>query len=170
MMRILQRCGLVALVLAGCVGCDQLSKSLAREYLAGTGIHSYLGDVFRLEFALNQGAFLSLGDPLSPAARYDSFTIAVSALVIALLAWALLSGHLGWLQRVALACVGGAGLSNVIDRIRFDGAVTDFLNFGLGPIRTGIFNVADAILMVGVIVLLKTWSPKLPAPPTRHED
>ena len=162
MMRILQRCALVALVLAGCVGCDQLSKSLAREYLAGTGIHSYLGDLFRLEYALNPGAFLSLGASLSPAARYDSFTIAVSALVIALLAWALLSRQLGSVQRVALACVGGAGLSNVIDRIRFDGAVTDFLNFGLGPIRTGIFNVADAILMVGVIVLLKTWSPRLP--------
>jgi signal peptidase II len=169
-MRILTRCGLVALVLVGCVGCDQITKSLAREYLAGTGLHSYLGDLFRLEYALNPGAFLSLGASLSPAARYDSFTIAVSALVVALLAWAVLSQRLGTLQRVAAAAVGAAGLSNVIDRLRFDGAVTDFLNFGLGSIRTGIFNVADAILMVSVIVLLKTWSPKLPAPPTRHED
>jgi signal peptidase II len=161
-MRILTRIGLVALVLVGCVGCDQITKSLAREYLAGTGIHSYFGDLFRFEYALNPGAFLSLGASLSPAVRYDSFTIAVSALVVALIAWALFAQRLGTLQRVALACVGGAGLSNVIDRVRFDGAVTDFLNFGLGPIRTGIFNVADAILMVGMIVLLKTWSPKLP--------
>jgi signal peptidase II len=168
-MRALRRCGVVTLVLIGVVGCDQICKSLAREYLAGTGIHSYLGDFFRLEYALNPGAFLSLGASLSPAARYDSFTIAVSALVVALLAWAVLSQRLALLPRVALAAVGGAGLSNVIDRIRFAGAVTDFLNFGLGPIRTGIFNVADAILLVGVIVLLKTWSPKLPQA-DRHED
>ena len=34
------------------------------------------------------------------------------------------------------------------------GAVTDSLNVGLGSLRTGIFNVADAILMLGVAVLL----------------
>jgi signal peptidase II len=138
-MRILTRMGVVALVLAGCVGCDQISKGLAREYLAGTGIHSYLGDLVRLEYAQNPGAFLSLGASLSPAARYDGFTLAASTLLVALLAWAVLS-----------------------HRLRFDGVVTDFLNLGVGPIRTGIFNVADAILMVGVIVLLKSWSPKLP--------
>jgi|HubBroStandDraft_5_1064220.scaffolds.fasta_scaffold78150_1 signal peptidase II len=161
-MRILTRMGVVALVLAGCVGCDQISKGLAREYLAGTGIHSYLGDLVRLEYAQNPGAFLSLGASLSPAARYDGFTLAASTLLVALLAWAVLSQRLGLLQRVALAAVGAAGTSNVIDRLRFDGVVTDFLNLGVGPIRTGIFNVADAILMVGVIVLLKSWSPKLP--------
>jgi lipoprotein signal peptidase len=32
--------------------------------------------------------------------------------------------------------------------------VTDSLNVGLGSLRTGIFNVADAILMLGVAVLL----------------
>ena len=39
-------------------------------------------------------------------------------------------------------------LSNLIDRIAV-GSVIDFLNVGIGPLRTGIFNVADVAIMAG---------------------
>jgi signal peptidase II len=162
-MRALSRSLLIALILVGCVGCDQISKAAAREYLSGTGVHSYLGDTFRLEFAQNPGAFLSLGASLPPALRYDGFTIAVGVFVAALLGWALLSRRLRWGERIALTAIGAGGLGNLIDRIRFEGVVTDFLNLGIGSLRTGIFNIADAILMLGVIALVIGWSPK-------HED
>jgi signal peptidase II len=155
-MRASARCALVGLVLCGCVGCDQIAKSAARYYLPGTGIHSFLSDTFRLEYAQNPGAFLSLGESLSPAVRYDSFIIGVGLFVLGLLIWAVASSRLTRLQRVALAAIGAGGISNVIDRVRFDGVVTDFLNLGLGSLRTGIFNVADAILMLGVVVLLSS--------------
>jgi signal peptidase II len=36
--------------------------------------------------------------------------------------------------------------------------VIDFMNVGIGPLRTGIFNVADMAIMLGVgIVMLDTW-------------
>jgi signal peptidase II len=162
-MRALSRSLLVALVLGGCVGCDQISKVAAREYLPGTGVHAYLGDTFRLEFAQNPGAFLSLGASLPPAIRYDGFTLAVGVFVAALLAWALFSKRLQWRERMALTAIGAGGLGNLIDRLRFDGVVTDFLNVGVGSLRTGIFNVADAILMLGMFVLVIGWS-------RRHED
>jgi signal peptidase II len=38
---------------------------------------------------------------------------------------------------LALLLAGGFG--NLIDRVLHDGSVTDFLNVGIGPIRTGIF-------------------------------
>jgi signal peptidase II len=148
------RCMLVALVLVGCVGCDQIAKSAAREYLAGTGVHSYLSDTVRLEYAQNPGAFLSIGESLSPAVRYNALVIGVGLFVVALLAWAVVASRLTWLQRVAIAAIGAGGAGNLIDRLRFDGVVTDFLNVGLGPLRTGIFNLADSILMLGVLVLL----------------
>ncbi|HEX3836064.1 MAG TPA: signal peptidase II [Steroidobacteraceae bacterium] len=154
MTRFLTRCAVVALVLGACVGCDQIAKSAAREYLPGTGVHSYLADTLRLEYAQNPGAFLNLGATLSPAVRYDSLIIGVGVFVLALLLWAVAAARLTWLQRLALAAVGAGGLGNLIDRIRFDGAVTDFLNLGLGPLRTGIFNVADAILTLGAVLLL----------------
>ena len=45
------------------------------------------------------------------------------------------------------------GLSNLVDRIAM-GSVIDFLNIGIGPIRTGIFNVADVAIMAGIALLL----------------
>lgn len=157
-MRTVSRSLLVVLLLVGCVGCDQLSKSAARAYLPGNGVHSYLGDTFRLEFAQNPGAFLSLGQSLPPAIRYDSFTIAVAVFVAGLLGWALLSSRLRWRERLAITAIGAGGLGNLIDRLRFHGAVTDFLNLGLGSLRTGIFNLADATLMLGLFVLVMVWN------------
>ena len=159
----LARCTLVALVLIGCVGCDQVSKTAARLYLPGTGIHSYFGDTFRFQYAQNPGAFLSLGDSLPSAVRYEGFIVGVGMAVAALLAWAGLSTRLEWRQRIAIALIGAGGAGNLIDRIRFEGAVTDFLNLGIGSLRTGIFNVADAILMCGVIALLVGWNRHRPS-------
>ena len=37
------------------------------------------------------------------------------------------------------------------------GAVTDFVSLGFGPLRTGIFNVADVAVIAGVcLVVLST--------------
>ncbi len=155
-MRMISRSALVMLVLICCVGCDQVSKVAAREYLPGTGIHSYLGDTFRLVYAENPGAFLSVGASLPAAVRYSAFTISVGAFVAALLAWAIFSPRLAWLQRMAIAAIGAGGAANLIDRIRYDGAVTDFLNLGIGSLRTGIFNIADVIVMLGLAGLLLT--------------
>jgi signal peptidase II len=154
------RCALVALVLFGCVGCDQISKTVAREYLPGTGVHSFLSDTFRLEYAQNPGAFLSLGESLSPTMRYGAFIVGVGVFVLGLLLWAMVASRLTWLQRLALTAIGAGGGSNLIDRVRFDGSVTDFLNLGVGSLRTGIFNVADAILMLGGVVLLLSFRAK----------
>ncbi|MCP4150905.1 MAG: hypothetical protein GY757_24375, partial [bacterium] len=35
-----------------------------------------------------------------------------------------------------------------------NGFVVDFINLGIGNIRTGIFNIADVFLMIGAGVLL----------------
>jgi signal peptidase II len=52
-------------------------------------------------------------------------------------------------MRIALAMQVGGALGNLIDRIRF-GPVTDFIAVGTFPV----FNVADASITVGVIILL----------------
>ena len=41
------------------------------------------------------------------------------------------------------------GGSNFFDRAVNNGAVIDFMNVGLGPLRTGVFNVADMAIMFG---------------------
>jgi signal peptidase II len=57
----------------------------------------------------------------------------------------------------------GGGTGNLIDR-HLTGSVTDFLNVGMGPIRTGIFNMADVSILVGIGLLIfkeairRAWS------------
>jgi len=47
------------------------------------------------------------------------------------------------------------GTSNLIDRV-LHGSVIDFMNVGIGSVRTGIFNVADMALMLGLAVYFVT--------------
>lgn len=64
----------------------------------------------------------------------------------------------GWPTRALLgvALLVGGGVSNLLDRI-IHGTVIDFMNVGIGPLRTGIFDVADMAIMLGVgIVMLET--------------
>jgi signal peptidase II len=57
------------------------------------------------------------------------------------------------LKRFGFAMIAGGALGNLIDRIR-DGAVTDFIRWHWHEHRWPIFNVADAALLVGVVLLL----------------
>lgn len=55
---------------------------------------------------------------------------------------------------VAWSLVLSGGLGNLVDRIMNDGRVIDFMNIGIGGFRTGIFNVADVCITVGVVLLV----------------
>jgi signal peptidase II len=55
---------------------------------------------------------------------------------------------------VALSLFLGGGLGNLIDRIFNDGRVVDFVNIGIGSLRTGVFNVADVALMTGLAIIV----------------
>jgi signal peptidase II len=49
--------------------------------------------------------------------------------------------------------------------------VTDFLNVGIGPLRTGIFNLADMAIMAGALLLILKWkSPPLQFPPSTSAE
>ena len=52
----------------------------------------------------------------------------------------------------------------LIDRLTTGGWVVDFLNVGVGPLRTGIFNVADVAIMAGVVLLLVQGTRKSGSP------
>ena len=53
----------------------------------------------------------------------------------------------------ALVLVISGGFSNLLSRILNDGHVIDFMNVGIGWLRTGTFNFADMAIMTGVITL-----------------
>ena len=61
--------------------------------------------------------------------------------------------NLGAAHTIALSLFLAGGFSNWFDRLN-DGRVIDFLNVGIGGLRTGIFNVADVAIMVGAALFL----------------
>ncbi len=54
----------------------------------------------------------------------------------------------------AASLIFSGGVSNLIDRFAHNGYVIDFLNLGVGSLRTGIFNVADIAIALGALLLL----------------
>jgi signal peptidase II len=79
-------------------------------------------------------------------------------MLLALLAYALFVRAARATFIFALALVLAGGSSNLIDRFANDGYVVDFINLGVGPIRTGIFNVADVAITAGILLLLfQSW-------------
>ena len=139
-------------LLLSTIGCDRVTKHIAATTLAGSPARSYFGGIFRLEYAENSGAFLSLGATLPDWARTGLLIFAAAAGLIAV---AVASIKFRWdglpLAGAMLFVAGGA--SNLIDRIA-RGSVVDFMNVGLGSLRTGIFNVADIALMLGVALMV----------------
>lgn len=149
------RTSLRLVLLAGVVstiGCDRLTKHVASTTLPEGQVHSYLADTVRLVYVENPGGFLSLGADLPVAWRMALFTIVAGSILIGTAVAAARWRLRGWpLLGVSLLVAGGA--SNWIDRV-VRGSVVDFLNVGVGPLRTGVFNVADIAIMLGAAVLV----------------
>jgi signal peptidase II len=140
--------------IAATIGCDRATKHIAATTLAGGATRSFLGDTVRLEYAENPGGFLSLGASLPPAFRTGLFTMGTGLALLTVVAAAIRFRWSGWpLFGLAVFVAGGA--SNWVDRVA-RGSVVDFITIGLGPLRTGIFNVADVDIMLGVAIVVCT--------------
>jgi signal peptidase II len=134
------------------IGCDRVTKHIASEVLAGGEVRTYLADTIRLEYAENTGGFLGLGANLPGAWRTSLFTVATGLVLTMMAVLALRSRWNAWLLTGACLVLAG-GASNWIDRV-VRGSVIDFMNVGVGPLRTGIFNVADVAIMIGVACMV----------------
>jgi signal peptidase II len=145
---------LIVAIVAGVLLVDLVSKELAARHLPGTGTLHYWGDTIRIGYVENTGVFLSLGHSLSPELRFWLFVVGVAAVLATLLVLTLVDGRFHFPEIVAVASIVGGGIGNLVDRIQLDGSVRDFLNVGIGPLRTGIFNVADMAITFGGIALL----------------
>jgi signal peptidase II len=148
------RLALALALLTCCVGCDQATKRIAAETLSGKPPQSYFSNIFRLEYALNPGGFLSLGANLAPQLRFWVFTSFNVAILVGAVGVLAMRWTMDLVKFVAVVLFVAGGFGNLIDRVLQDGLVTDFVNIGIGPVRTGIFNVADVALTVGVLTLL----------------
>ena len=148
-----KRIALVLTVIAANIILDQVTKEIARQQLQGEPVRSYLNDTLRILYVENTGAFLSLGAGLAEGPRYWILTILPVIVLLVLLVYTLRSTTLNTWQIIAYSFILGGGISNIYDRILY-GGVVDFMNMGLGTLRTGIFNFADVSIMTGLFMIL----------------
>ncbi len=143
---------IIVTVLLSNIGCDQITKNIAREHIASNeriSISSYL----TLTKVQNSGAFLSLGDDLPNIFRILLLIIIPMIFLIGTLFFILKKRDLTLNYALPIAFIIGGGFGNLYDRI-YHGSVTDFLHMNFQIFQTGIFNTADVSIMAGVFWLL----------------
>lgn len=135
------------------IGCDQLSKNAVRKNIAYQEHIQLINDNFILTKVENKGAMLGFGSELSPILKII-FLQGLPIIILLVLLFRILQKPKmnKWLV-FAFACVIGGGIGNLIDRIAH-GQVTDFFHINLGFIKTGIFNMADVSVTMGVLMIL----------------
>jgi signal peptidase II len=147
---------LLAALCALSVGVDQFTKSLALKHVTQQPV-DFLGGSLRLQLAMNSGAFLGLAGELPETARFWLLTV-LNALFLGVVAGILVvRWNMSPARFFAGSMILSGGMGNLIDRIAQNGQVTDFLNVGVGTLRTGIFNVADMAITLGVCLVACLW-------------
>jgi len=144
---------LLLLVLLGNYAADRVTKLLAIRFLQGEAPIGFFGRLMVLQYAENDGAFLGLGGTFPLSLKLALFIAIPLAACAAGLFWAFRPSTKTSLAICAVSIIAG-GLGNLQDRITNGFRVVDFLNFGIGPLRTGILNVADLSVTFGAIALL----------------
>lgn len=161
-MSIKSRLKIILITLIISVGLDQLTKYLATEHLMERlGGYSWMNGFFRLIYAENEGAFLSLGSDTTGWVKYVGLYIFPVVLLVGLFWYLLKNQSLTNSQILALSLVLGGGVSNIFDRLMY-GKVVDFMIMGFEKLKTGVFNIADVAIMAGLFLLIFSRKKEMP--------
>lgn len=135
------------------IGCDQVSKGMARRELGSDEVVEVVKNHVTLMRTENRGAFLSLGFSL-PGFWHDLLLLYLPLLVLIAGGFYVLRhrNQSAWFLTGAGFMIGG-GAGNLADRFLY-GSVTDFLHLQAGSLQTGIFNMADVSIMTGLAMIL----------------
>ncbi len=154
---------LILLVFFPLIGCDRYTKEQAVSLLKGQEPLSFLNGFFSLTYHENIGAMLSLGADLPDNFRFIVFTFLVGLVLVGGLIYVLLKPMDKYSFTVGLLILAG-GFGNLYDRALNDGRVVDFMLLQIGPLRTGVFNVSDIAIMVGLfgfVFISSKWGRQL---------
>jgi signal peptidase II len=130
---------------------DAVTKALAVAQLAPAHMpHEVVGDVVRLTLSYNRGAAfgLNLGDWSRPG--FIALTFVAFAVLSSMYKSSAADARL---RVVAIASVTAGAAGNLIDRMRSERGVVDFVDIGVGAWRWPTFNVADVAVSFGAIAL-----------------
>ena len=126
------------------------TKQLAVDRLEPHVPHEVVGDVVRFTLGYNPGA--AFGITAGDGSRWVFTVLAAAALLV--IAWLYRDTRPdNVLRTAALGLVFGGAIGNLYDRLRSARGVVDFIDVGVGDLRWWTFNVADAGIVVGGLIL-----------------
>lgn len=145
-------------VLVANIGCDQISKNIVRQKVGYYENISLISSYLTLTRVENEGAMLSIGSALPETLKF----ILLAGIPMLALAFGVyymfMRKNISKMSMLALSFAIGGGIGNIYDRV-VHGSVTDFLHINLGIFQTGIFNMADVSIMVGMgLFLVQSYS------------
>lgn len=136
------------LLLAILVFIDQITKYFADLYLKDNLPIQIIEGVFELNYLENRGAAFGM------LQNQKFFFVFIAIIILAVIVYVLFKtpNQKKYVKlHIALVCVAGGAIGNMIDRLRLD-YVIDFLYFSL--INFPIFNVADIYVTLSAIYLV----------------
>ena len=140
-------------ILAFVVVLDQITKALVRNSLSFGDSRTLIPGLLDLTHVQNTGAAFGLLNSVDFPYKPVVMLVVAS---LALLAIALYGTQLGFqdrLARIGLALILGGAFGNLVDRV-VHGHVVDFVDVYWGDVHFWAFNVADAAISVGAVLVL----------------
>ena len=144
---------LILTILISSISCDQLTKSMVRNQVSTDEQISLLSNSVTLMRVENAGAFLSLGNTLPSLVKLAVLILIPVLVLLAGIYFVFYRKDIQSITLIGICFVLGGGIGNIYDRIIY-GSVTDFLHINFGIFQTGIFNLADVSIMVGIMIVL----------------
>ncbi len=149
----LLRTSLILLIVVCNIGCDQISKNIVRQELDYNENISFISNHLTVTKVENTGAFLSLGHALPFAIKFTLLSLLPILALLGGVYFLLTRTNISRAFITGASFVIGGGIGNLYDRILY-GSITDFLHIDFILFQTGIFNMADVSIMVGVAIIL----------------
>jgi signal peptidase II len=145
-------------LLAGVAGIIVLLDFLTKQWVVSTlflyETRPVFGDWFRFTYTHNPGAAFGLN--IGEHSRLFFLALSLVALVVLVLMYRSTPKH-DLLRLGAVALVCGGAIGNIVDRVRYEAGVVDFIDVGIGTSRFWIFNIADSAVSVGAVLLLVSF-------------
>ena len=142
---------LISLIIFLNIICDQISKSIIRNKINNNKIVNIINDNLVFQKAENSGAAMGLGSNLPTDLKTIYFQLLPIIFLLFLYRMIIIETELSKLTVIGIAFAIGGGIGNIFDRIAY-GTVTDFILIKFGVFKTGIFNIADVSIIIGIFL------------------
>ncbi|WP_375578508.1 signal peptidase II [Marivirga tractuosa] len=135
------------------ISCDQITKNEVRKNISYNERIEVVNDNFVLTKVENTGAALGFGSEFHPTIKLFIFQLLPILVLIYLFYFLYKKEDISKLNFIAITFFIGGGIGNIIDRVLHN-SVTDFMYLELGPLHTGIFNMADVSVTIAAFLFI----------------